>query len=172
MKTQQTNDPTSWTGVDPVKVNLKPISFFARLAYSILQPTGDHYVKFTSLPNGHIKVQFCNANGDVSGDSPNDYLVGNTNHFWKNRMPNALNLANVTFSFNEQTGVISTANTIQVKARANNNPNGLVPATISQVQNSGPNARVLTTNNNNRSKYAIHIKLDFALDFNCEITKG
>lgn len=160
-------------GVNLVTVKLKGQNLMTIIAASILKPTGSHYVKFTPKSNGKTQVQFCNAQGVVSGNNDaTDYYYSTTNHFWKNRMPMALNLYDVDFSYTN--GTISSGTNVMALARKNQNPNGFIPPFFGGTltnQNSGADADIITTTGNTASSFKIEIKLDFEADFHCIITK-
>ena len=177
---------TNFTGVHNVKVKLKPQFGMAIVAAYILKPEGDHYVKFTPLNNGKTKIQFCDANGNVSGDysvyeddnpdndnAPDDYFYNTTHHFWRNYMPMALNLFDVNFTYNNTTEIISPGTSVMARARQNKNSEGVFPFFLRNLgnQDSGSNATIIATSVNTPSNFIIKIKLDFDLDFHCIITK-
>lgn len=166
---------TSFTGVHAVHVELEGQNFSARIAAGLLKPYGNHHVKFTSLANGKTRVQFCDAGGNVSGNSvPTDYYYSTTKHFWKNRMPMALNLDDVNFTYNSTTGSISPGTNVMARARPNSNPNGITPPFFGGTmvnQNSGSNATIISSSGNTASNFRVEIKLDFQINFHCVITK-
>ncbi|MFV0541492.1 MAG: hypothetical protein ACK5MZ_09700 [Aestuariibaculum sp.] len=165
----------SFTGIHAVYVKLEPAHWTANLPAFLLQPEGNHHVKFTSLANGKTRVQFCDASGNVSGNSvPTDYYHSTTKHFWKNQMPMALNLEDVNFTYNSTTGSISPGTNVMARARPNDNPKGVVPPFFGGIltnQNSGSNATIISSSGNTASNFRVEIKLDFQVNFHCVITK-
>lgn len=162
----------NFIGTHYVYVELQPTHWTANFPALILKPKGYHYVKFTQKSNGKIQAQFCDASGTVGGDNDSDYYYSTTKHFWKNKMPMALNLYNVDFSYTN--GTISSGTNVMAHARDNQNPDGSIPSFFLGgllVQNSGANADIITTTGNTADNFELKVKLDFALPFNCVITK-
>lgn len=133
-----------------------------------LKPWGWHNVLFTT-ENGVTRVQFCGPNGELSG---NDYFYKTTHHFWKNKMPMALNFENVTFCYNASNGEITPGNGVIAYARRNDNPEGFLPFFIKNKvnQNSGPEATIIKTEGNNPNHFLLDVKLDFEVDVHCLIS--
>lgn len=159
-------------GTHYVYVELQPTGGLAYLPALILQPKGYHYVKFTQKSNGKIRAQFCDASGTVGGDNDSDYYYSTTKHFWKNKMPMALNLYDVDFSYTN--GTISSGTNVMAHARDNQNPAGAIPSFFLgglKNQNSGADADIITTTGNTADNFELKVKLDFELPFNCVITK-
>ncbi|PCH73163.1 MAG: hypothetical protein COB98_11000 [Flavobacteriaceae bacterium] len=159
------------TGVHYVSVELSPAHWSARFPAYLLQPKGKHYVKFSPKSNGETNIQFCDASGNVSG---NNYNYGTTHHFWKNRMPMAVNLAQVDFTFNRESGSISQGTGVMARARKNYSPRGITPPFFGgrlTNQDSGSEATIITTHNNSATSFKIEINLDFDVKFHCIITK-
>lgn len=155
------------------KVELKPISGLAKLAYKQLHPYGNHHVKFTNMGNGNIRMQFSDASGNASGNAKADYKIP-TNHFWNNQMPMALNLYDVYFHYDEATGKISQGH-VEAKTRPNDNDNGFNPLGLGALigdQNSGSKAKIITTTGNSVNQFEIEAKLDFKLNFHLVIAKN
>ncbi|MFV0248674.1 MAG: hypothetical protein ACK5H1_06920 [Tenacibaculum sp.] len=166
------NGTATLTGVHYVNVNLIPKNQIIALPVSaLLRPWGYHYIKFTPKSNGITQIQFCDAKGNVSGEN---YYYSSTNHFWKNHMPMSLNLHQVDFTYNSNTGTISQGSGVLARAKRNYNPIGIIPPVFNGIlsdQESGSRAAIIPSNNNTADNFKIEVKLDFDINFHCVISK-
>ncbi|MGO3654851.1 MAG: hypothetical protein ACTJFN_10830 [Sphingobacterium sp.] len=179
MSTNQTKGAISLTGIHQVSVFFDPMGdFFAGVAKGLLNPDGNHYIKFTAVIGGITKVEFCDASGNTSGYNPGtppssygDFDYATTKHYWKNQMPMALALQDVSFTFDDVTGNITNGNGVVALARRNGNPGSSIPSFINPNQDSDSSAAIITTTGNSASAFAIRIKLGFQIPFQIVLTK-
>lgn len=139
---------------------------------TFMLPYADHYIKLTDLANGDKQIQFCDSSGNVSGDDKDtDYYYDTSNHFWANKMPMALNLKDVNFTYNSSTGIISDGTIVDASARENDNPDGFTPPFIDfTTQDSDSSASIISTSGNTSTSFTIEIDLGFEEDVHCIIT--
>lgn len=71
MSANQSTGATSLTGIFQVKVFFDPMGdLFTNLAKGLLNPDGYHYIKLSAKTSEITKVEFCDANGNISGLNP------------------------------------------------------------------------------------------------------
>ncbi len=172
----------SLTGVYQVSAFFDPMgNFLAGLAKIAIEPDGTHYIKLSALSGGKTQVQFCDASGNTSGFNPGnpsaipptygDFDYATTKHYWKNQMPLSLAFPNVSFTYDDTTGNITNGNGVTAMARANGNPNGVLPGFITPSQDSDSTAAIITTTGNTPTAFSIRVKLGFQLPFEVVLTK-
>ncbi|MGX1639623.1 hypothetical protein [Sphingobacterium sp. NPDC055431] len=179
MSANQSTGATSLTGIFQVKVFFDPMGdLFTNLAKGLLNPDGYHYIKLSAKTSEITKVEFCDANGNISGLNPGnppssygDFDYASTKHYWKNQMPMALALQDVSFTFNPTTGNISQGNPLKALARRNGNPGSSIPPFINPSQDSDGSAAIITTTGNSAQAFSIRIKLGFQIPFQIVLTK-
>ncbi len=174
---------TDFAGTHKVYVKMESRNpFIQDVLFKHVQPWDWHYVKMTKLENteeedkkgDRYQIQFCDADGKVSGNNDADYLVSNnTHHFWANKMPMALNFENVSFTYYADTKNIKQGRGVKAKARKNGNKDAFLPFFFKNKtsQESNEWAAIITTENNSADHFTIKVKLGFEVDVTCVITK-